>query len=321
MLQQGKDTIRLAGEIKVDELVNGVMIAVMGFNHDETNSFNVNEYCFAGPMTCIERPLIEKDQFVVLVSGLGFSNEMSLNLTESLDGLTDYLIGLNDEEASKETSQIVKLIIAGNCVSKKVRDADTEEESNNQWAKKQKTKVTNTMELVDSWIYQIGKFIEVDIMPGEFDASSILMPQQPLHIGILPKCSTLTSVKCLTNPYAVKINGTSIIGCSGQTVDSIRCYSAFEETLDILKQKLIWSHLAPTAPDALYSYPFIDKDPFVLEECPHVLFAGNQEHFNTQTFKNNNQEIRLISIPIFEEKLTCVLINLRNLKCSYMAFN
>lgn len=322
MLQQGKDTIRLGGEIKVDELVNGVMIAVLGHNQDETNSFNVEEWCFAGPMACIERPIVEKDQFVVLISGLGFTKEMPLNLTESLNGLTEYLIGFNDEESAKESSQIVKLIIAGNCISKSARQMNTDESTNNQWAKKQKVKTTEIMEVIDNWIFQIAKFIEVDIMPGEHDPASILMPQQPMHIGVLPKCSTLTNVRCLTNPYAAKINGTYLMGCSGQTVDSIRCYSALEETMDILKQKLIWAHLAPTAPDALHSYPFVDRDPFVLEHSPHVLFAGNQEHFNTQTFKNNSdQEIRLISVPSFEEKLTCVLVNLKNLKCSYMAFN
>ena len=87
----------------------------------------------------------------------------------------------------------------------------------------------------------------------------------------------------MTNPYAVKINGIYLMGCSGQTVDSIRSYLAFEETLGILKQKLLWRHLAPTVPDALHSYPFVDRGPFVLEHSPHVLFAGNQEHFNTQT--------------------------------------
>ena len=322
MLQQGKDTIRLAGAIKVDELVNGVMIAVIGHNKDEENLFEVEEYCFAGPMACIERPIVEKDQFVVLVSGLGFTKDMPLNLIESLNGLTEYLVGFNDEESAKESSQIVKLIIAGDCISKRTRQVNTDESTNNQWAKKQKVKTTEIMEMIDNWIFQIAKFIEVDIMPGEHDPASIMMPQQPLHIGILPKCSTLTSVRCLTNPYAAKINGTCLMGCSGQTVDSIRSYSALEETLDILKQKLIWSHLAPTAPDALHSYPYIDQDPFVLKHCPHVLFAGNQEHFNTQTVKDNsNQEIRLISVPSFEERLTCVLVNLKNLKCSYMAFN
>lgn len=324
MLQQGKDTIRLNGEIKVNELVNGVMIAVVGHNQDEINSFYVEDYCFAGPMASIERPIVEQDQFVVLVSGLGFSKNMSLKLTESLNALSDYLIGIENQASAKQSSQVIKFIIAGNCISKQVRQAMSNQDdspANAQWAKKPKTTIADIMQLVDDWICKIGQFIEVDVMPGEFDPASILMPQQPLHVGVLPKCSALTNIRCLTNPYAAKINGTYIVGSSGQTVDSIRSYSSFDETLEILKQKLIWSHLAPTAPDSLYSYPFKDRDPFVIEECPHVLFAGNQDHFNVQTFKNNDQDIRLLSVPSFEEKLTCVQINLKNLKCEYMAFN
>jgi len=47
------------------------------------------------------------------------------------------------------------------------------------------------MDKVDKWIYQIGKFLEFDIMPGELDPASIIMLQQLLHIGILPRFSTL----------------------------------------------------------------------------------------------------------------------------------
>ena len=27
------------------------------------------------------------------------------------------------------------------------------------------------------------------------------------------------------------------------------------------------------------SYPYYDKDPFIIKECPHVYFAGNQPEF------------------------------------------
>lgn len=323
MLQQGKDTIRLSGNIKVDEIVNGVMIAVIGHNEDVTNSFIVDDFCFAGPLPCVDRPIIENDQFVAIVSGLGFAKDMPQNLIESLNGLTEYLIGFNSEDSAREASQIVKLIVAGNCISKKIRDqaADDSSAQSNQWAKKQKTNIADIMAKADSWLFQIGKFIEIDIMPGELDSTSYLLPQQEFHVGTLPKCSILKTVRCLTNPYSASINGIHIMGCSGQTVDSIRSYSGFEEALDILKQKLIWGHLAPTAPDSLISYPFADKDPFILKQSPHILFTGNQNHFNTQTFKNNDQDVRLISVPSFEDKLTCVLVNLKNLKCDYMAFN
>lgn len=48
--------------------------------------------------------------------------------------------------------------------------------------------------------------------------------------------------------------------------------------LDILKKTLEWGNLCPTAPDTMPSYPFVDRDPYMLTEdnMPQVLFAGNQ---------------------------------------------
>lgn len=53
--------------------------------------------------------------------------------------------------------------------------------------------------------------------------------------------------------------------------------------LAMMESLLTWRHLAPTAPDTLTCYPFHDRDPFVLEATPHVLFAGNQPTFKTAT--------------------------------------
>jgi DNA polymerase II small subunit/DNA polymerase delta subunit B len=45
---------------------------------------------------------------------------------------------------------------------------------------------------------------------------------------------------------------------------------------------LQWRHLCPTAPDTLTCYPFGADDPFVLQQCPHIMFAGNQPEFDTR---------------------------------------
>lgn len=34
-------------------------------------------------------------------------------------------------------------------------------------------------------------------------------------------------------------------------------------------------------------YPFTDRDPFFVESCPHVYFAGNQDKFETSILKGN----------------------------------
>jgi DNA polymerase delta subunit 2 len=49
--------------------------------------------------------------------------------------------------------------------------------------------------------------------------------------------------------------------------------------LDVMQASLEIRHVCPTAPDTLRAFPFVDNDPFVIESCPHVYFAGNQEDY------------------------------------------
>ena len=61
--------------------------------------------------------------------------------------------------------------------------------------------------------------------------------------------------------------------------------------LDLLAKTLSWRHLAPTAPDTLTCYPFSDDDPFVLQQCPHILFAGNQQQFETRLLEGRKGRV------------------------------
>lgn len=50
----------------------------------------------------------------------------------------------------------------------------------------------------------------------------------------------------------------------------------------MLEATLQWRHIAPTAPDTLTCYPFTDDDPFIVTDCPHVYFVGNQPEYATK---------------------------------------
>ncbi|CAN0294535.1 unnamed protein product, partial [Scytosiphon promiscuus] len=88
-----------------------------------------------------------------------------------------------------------------------------------------------------------------------------------------------------TNPHEAKIGGRVFLGSSGQPLKDMERYTTSETEaaacLRRLEETLEWRHMAPTAPETLGCYPFVTEDPFIIEECPDVFFAGNQPQFAT----------------------------------------
>lgn len=76
-----------------------------------------------------------------------------------------------------------------------------------------------------------------------------------------------------------EIDGHLCLGTSGQNVDDIIRNSSIKNPLDALEAVVKWSHIAPTCPDTLGSFPYDENDPFVLEKLPRVVFVGNQDTF------------------------------------------
>lgn len=103
-------------------------------------------------------------------------------------------------------------------------------------------------------------------------------------------------------------------------------------------------------------YPFYQKDPFILEECPHVYFSGNAPNFQSKVIKGmwrlcsfilpfqasksvgvfvvelgvftlgfpsgpGGQEVLLVSVPEFSSTQTACLVNLRTLCCQPVTFS
>jgi DNA polymerase delta subunit 2 len=75
---------------------------------------------------------------------------------------------------------------------------------------------------------------------------------------------------------------------------------------------LSWRHIIPTAPDSLATYS--DEDPFILEETPHVLFAGGQTAYGTTKVQGpDGQVTRVVSVPEFSRQPMMVLVNIHTL--------
>lgn len=78
-----------------------------------------------------------------------------------------------------------------------------------------------------------------------------------------------------------KLNRYSFLTTGGQAIDDIFKYIPGKSRLGMTQRTLEWRHMAPTAPDTLWIYPFPDADPFIMKHRPDVYIVGNQPEFET----------------------------------------
>lgn len=123
------------------------------------------------------------------------------------------------------------------------------------------------------------------------------------------------------------------MGTSGQNIHDIRQFANLaakdlpeaELTLDIMQQTLEMRHICPTAPDTLRAFPYVDSDPFVVHQAPHVYFAGNQEAYGerlvTSTVTTCKQAVKILSLPIFRKTKSIVLLDVTSLQSYEIKFD
>ncbi|KAF0310483.1 DNA polymerase delta subunit 2 [Amphibalanus amphitrite] len=303
--------IRLEGNIDPQQYVNGVVCAVVG-REEVSGKFKVRDVCFPDlPPQEVDRPIPDKDSYVLLVSGLGLEASGNLFLAQLLVDLVTGQLG--SEEEQKEMAAVCRVIVAGNSLSASSRDS--------QFLKRAAYLTSDlagqsaaAVRSLDELLQQLTASCDLDLMPGEFDPTNHLLPQRPMHPCLLPKAAAYRTFHGVTNPYQAVVGGRRLLGSSGQNVHDLYRYSACDDPLTSLERLLTWGHLCPTAPDTLTCYPYYDKDPFTIDQCPDLLFAGNQTKFATKMCRGSQgQRVRLLCLPEFHRTATCALVNLRTL--------
>ncbi|XP_032234373.2 DNA polymerase delta subunit 2 [Nematostella vectensis] len=318
VLEDECERVVLTGNIEVGTSISGTIMALSGRTSDD-GKFVVEDSCTSGlPYQVapdLDQDIAEgNDRFLVLVSGLGFGEEsqdmLSLQLLSDL--ITGELGSLQDQESC---GKVVRVIVAGNSLSKCTQTKESEKKA--KYLTRNLTAGTvSAVKSLDEFLQQLASCVAVDVMPGEFDPTNHALPQQPLHRCMFPEAIAYPTMQSVTNPYEAVIGGIRVLGTSGQNVSDISKVTTFDNSMDILEQNMVCSHLAPTAPDTLDCYPYADQDPFILEKCPHVYFASNQPSYQSKVLTGDNkQRVLLVAVPAFATSKTCALINLRTLTC------
>ncbi|XP_073002322.1 DNA polymerase delta small subunit [Typha latifolia] len=317
ILEDESGRVKLSGAILYPAtFVTGI---VLGLHGKETSDgdFSVHDILEAGLPPQIELPVSSReDKYVAFVSGLGVGSSTFNPLQFQL--LVDHITGhLGDENEQRIASQIVRLIIAGNTVQ-----ISPGLLSGQALAPKDHSRLTEPIKEFDIMLTQLVAALPVDIMPGSSDPANFSLPQQPLHRCLFSGASTYNTFVSCTNPHQFELDDVQFLGTSGQNIDDLYKYSDAKDKLEFLERTLRWRHLAPTAPNTLGCYPYTDKDPFLIESCPHVYFVGNQDKYETRCLEGSDKQlVRLICIPRFCETGVAVMLNLRNLECHALSFS
>ncbi|EMS55680.1 DNA polymerase delta small subunit [Triticum urartu] len=244
----------------------------------------------------------DEDKYVVFVSGLSVGSSTFNPLQFQL--LIDHITGhLGDENEQAIASKIVRVVVAGNSVHIAPRFLNGQTV-----AAKDQPRIAEPIKELDIMLTQLVASLPVDIMPGCNDPANFALPQQPLHRCLFSGASTYNTFSSCPNPHQFDLDNVKFIGTSGQNIDDLYRYSDAKDRLEFMERTLKWRHLAPTAPNSLGCYPYTDKDPFLIETCPHVYFVGNQDRYETRLLKGTEkQQVRLISIPRFCESGIAVM--------------
>ncbi|ANB12700.1 Pol31p [Sugiyamaella lignohabitans] len=318
-LEDESGRLHLKGDlVKSELLVTGTVVAVLGTEGSE-GDFHVMDIKLPGYAP--QKPKGNGSGYVALVSGIAINGERDRYEIELLE---EYLSGeLGGQNDRKLVSQVSHLILAGDSVTDFISKEDdantasaTSKNTKYRYGADNSTFHPEPMVRLDEVVANLAKTVPVSIMPGKLDPVTSSLPQQPFHQALFTSARPLIQSKIVTtttDPYWWDLDGVRIFGSSGQTIDDIYKYVAGDDRVNMINHTLLWRHCAPTAPDTLWSYPFQDNDPFILNETPHIYFVGNQPKFETVHIREGDTEVRIIALPKFSETGQFVLVDLETL--------
>ena len=354
MLEDESGRLRLVGQaLKNEMLVTGCIVAVLGAENSN-GEFELVEIKI--PDLARQPQRWERDDAeaalakrgkrkrgdektrpsggrTAIVSGLGISGDEADGL--KLDLLMEYLVGdAAGPSVQEESAKISRLIIAGNALANaSLQSAAAKEEivvkrSQKKYGYDASSYNPAPTEHLDLFLATILPSMPVTLIPGEADPVNVSLPQQPFHGALLPRSRAYAATPSsgeigwfdtVTNPWDGDLDGWRFMGTGGQPVDDMFKYVDGDDRIEMMEHLLRWRLGAPTAPDTLWCYPFQDDDPFVMGECPHVYFVGNQPRFDTTVIDGPlGQSVRLISIPAFKETGQFAIVDMDTLEVETM---
>jgi len=307
--------LELCGRVNPDKLVTGMAVGVIG--RKIGSMFEVSESLIHPglPYQVPRTKVPDGNRFVCLISGLEIGTKPNMNR----DVMFDWIAGFTgDNQSSSETSaRIKRTIIAGNTFK---FDAPEERWDGEVKRKRLNIPESSILQNVDAMLCQLASSVSVDLMSGVTDPAEYFIPQPAMKRVLFPMAKQ-ADFRTLSNPFQFNVDGLRILGTSGQIVESVKRYSKVSTT-EAMELILKTQNIAPCAPENNAVYPFKESSPLLLNECPHVFFAGNQPEFSREQHTGpNGEEVLLLGIPSFTSTSDVVLLNIDTLETQVVSFS
>ncbi|KAJ1979224.1 DNA polymerase delta small subunit Cdc1 [Dimargaris xerosporica] len=333
-LEDESSRITLVGDmVHQAPFVTGMVVGLLGCEN-LTGDFEVHDVCYPGlgPQHSLPSPVDGSDTlppaYVALVSGLNFGDPAATANAMAYELLKEFVtgqLGASGEQAL--AAQVTKVVVLGNSLSTGGLEAQceklhiTDEGENESDAAKDRAAAKDGLHHLDQFLGDLCASVSVALLPGDHDPVNQVLPQQPLHISLFPTAARHSTLTSVTNPARLDLQGLSLLGVSGQTIADACKYCPQVTPLEMAELTLRCRHITPSAPDTLWCYPFVDKDPFVLTETPHIYAIGNQSQFASQLVQGSaGQVCRVVCVPAFSTTQTIVLVDLHTLAVHPMSF-
>ncbi len=140
-------------------------------------------------------------------------------------------------------------------------------------------------ETLANYLQKIPDDKQIICVPGNHDASTRIIPQPPIAEEIAKPLYDLPTVKILSNPATIEIDGVKILMYHGQGFERIGGLLGIPLTQPtrIVGELLRYRHLHPewgTIPQAP-----LPEDNLVIEKIPDIVLTGHLHIYSTGTYK------------------------------------
>ncbi|KAH7107455.1 DNA polymerase alpha/epsilon subunit B-domain-containing protein [Auriculariales sp. MPI-PUGE-AT-0066] len=331
MLEDESGRIKLVGSVlEKHRIVTGVIMAALGCEN-AYGEFEVADLCFTEPAPRMTPQTDAMDvdgdgSLVAFVSGFDFGPETTdSEMPQEL--LLEYLSS-DAGHLDDFSGRISRLVIVGNSIAPP--DDEDENNTDDEAVEAELNEEPEPEKLHEPVLLRFGELLmdlcrelPVHLMPGPTDPTGSAIPQQPIPGSMFGDVNLSQNLRCETNPSLFSFDGQGVLVISGQNIDDMCKYfpEPRVDRLGMAGDTLRWRHIAPTAPDTLWCYPYFDRDPFALKESPHVYVIGNQPDYRTELVADEDGDpVRIVLVPSFAKTQTIVMLNTKTLEVTPVMF-